>query len=304
MGRTPAPGAQGPLANPEVAGCLVLSRQRAQQAQHRGHRSRAEPAGRRPRHGVLARAHAAAGRGEGPRAQRVVDEQAAALARKEGEASLAAWQGHPSAGAALGATVKVSRAQAWPASRAVVDAVLQAPRPTRFPPGSVWISVRKAMPWCASPRCWPRAGAADPTQLPAQYAQSLGRCRDAGLLRGAQDPPQGGDHAAGREPMQRARRASDGSSRSAIIFGSSVAVAQLVESRIVIPVVVGSSPISHPNIHAASSLAPENSYSGRNSQFGNIHKARRFTSLFLSYTRGHWGSHAGPAGPHVLACAS
>jgi hypothetical protein len=33
---------------------------------------------------------------------------------------------------------------------------------------------------------------------------------------------------------------------SAIIFGSVVAVAQLVESRIVIPVVVGSSPISHP----------------------------------------------------------
>ena len=28
-----------------------------------------------------------------------------------------------------------------------------------------------------------------------------------------------------------------------------VAVAQLVESRIVIPVVVGSSPISHPSIH-------------------------------------------------------
>ena len=32
----------------------------------------------------------------------------------------------------------------------------------------------------------------------------------------------------------------------AIITNSTVAVAQLVESRIVIPVVVGSSPISHP----------------------------------------------------------
>lgn len=31
-----------------------------------------------------------------------------------------------------------------------------------------------------------------------------------------------------------------------------VAVAQLVESRIVIPVVVGSNPISHPKIHASS----------------------------------------------------
>ena len=31
-----------------------------------------------------------------------------------------------------------------------------------------------------------------------------------------------------------------------ILQGSAVAVAQLVESRIVIPVVVGSSPISHP----------------------------------------------------------
>ena len=31
------------------------------------------------------------------------------------------------------------------------------------------------------------------------------------------------------------------------IISSAVAVAQLVESRIVIPVVVGSSPISHPN---------------------------------------------------------
>jgi hypothetical protein len=34
-------------------------------------------------------------------------------------------------------------------------------------------------------------------------------------------------------------------------FGSTVAVAQLVESRIVIPVVVGSSPISHPNEYKA-----------------------------------------------------
>ena len=34
--------------------------------------------------------------------------------------------------------------------------------------------------------------------------------------------------------------------RSAILARSAVAVAQLVESRIVIPVVVGSSPISHP----------------------------------------------------------
>jgi hypothetical protein len=33
---------------------------------------------------------------------------------------------------------------------------------------------------------------------------------------------------------------------SVIIFGSAVAVAQLVESRIVIPVVAGSSPVSHP----------------------------------------------------------
>jgi hypothetical protein len=33
-----------------------------------------------------------------------------------------------------------------------------------------------------------------------------------------------------------------------------VAVAQLVESRIVIPVVVGSSPISHPSIYAGSQL--------------------------------------------------
>ena len=33
-----------------------------------------------------------------------------------------------------------------------------------------------------------------------------------------------------------------------------VAIAQLVESRIVIPVVVGSSPISHPNIEKPASI--------------------------------------------------
>jgi hypothetical protein len=40
----------------------------------------------------------------------------------------------------------------------------------------------------------------------------------------------------------------------AIIFASMVAVAQLVESRIVIPVVVGSSPISHPKYTKACNL--------------------------------------------------
>ena len=37
-----------------------------------------------------------------------------------------------------------------------------------------------------------------------------------------------------------------------LFAGTAVAVAQLVESRIVIPVVVGSSPISHPNISSHS----------------------------------------------------
>jgi hypothetical protein len=45
----------------------------------------------------------------------------------------------------------------------------------------------------------------------------------------------------------RARRMRAASDPLAIIRGAAVAVAQLVESRIVIPVVVGSSPISHPN---------------------------------------------------------
>ena len=44
-------------------------------------------------------------------------------------------------------------------------------------------------------------------------------------------------------PARRRRRAERG---SAILLGSVVAVAQLVESQIVILVVVGSSPISHP----------------------------------------------------------
>ena len=43
-------------------------------------------------------------------------------------------------------------------------------------------------------------------------------------------------------------------SKHATLFPLVVAVAQLVESRIVIPVVVGSSPISHPNIEKPASI--------------------------------------------------
>src|SRR4029434_679347 len=46
-----------------------------------------------------------------------------------------------------------------------------------------------------------------------------------------------------------------GASPPAIIVISTVAVAQLVESRIVIPVVVGSSPISHPKTFKAPACA-------------------------------------------------
>jgi hypothetical protein len=63
--------------------------------------------------------------------------------------------------------------------------------------------------------------------------------------------------------------------------GSAVAVAQLVESQIVILVVVGSSPISHPtkfnNLGAIAGCA----YSAEIPTVG-IHSARRFTSRFRS----------------------
>ena len=51
-------------------------------------------------------------------------------------------------------------------------------------------------------------------------------------------------------------------------FAFTVAVAQLVESRIVIPVVVGSSPISHPKF---------------NSNLASLHKSGAF--LFLVQTK-------------------
>src|SRR5204862_1200881 len=74
---------------------------------------------------------------------------------------------------------------------------------------------------------------------------SVGRRRGAGLLRGLEIALQGERQRKGDRAARRRERAAIERSL-AIIRPSAVAVAQLVESRIVIPVVVGSSPISHP----------------------------------------------------------
>ena len=106
--------------------------------------------------------------------QLVVDEQASALARKEGAEKLAAWQKSPdAAGAALGATVKVSRVQPGQQSRAVVDAVLKAKVDTLpawvgvdlGPQGYAVVRIARSM---AARRC------PDQSQLPAQYARAFG----------------------------------------------------------------------------------------------------------------------------------
>lgn len=125
--RSPAPGAQGPLASQKfldaVFGAESLKNKRNTEAVEiapnqlvAGRVTQYEPAHRRPFDEVREEARAL-----------LVAKRAADLARQEGQAKLAAWKQGGDASAALAASVVVSRQQPQGLPRAVVDAVLRAP---------------------------------------------------------------------------------------------------------------------------------------------------------------------------------
>lgn len=104
--------------------------------------------------------------------QIVAARQAAALARKDGEARLAAWKSQP-ATATLGAALTVSRVQPHEQPRALVDAVLRAPADAL----PAWVGVDLGQDGYAVVRINRIAGrdtvpGAD--KLPEQYAQAWG----------------------------------------------------------------------------------------------------------------------------------
>ncbi len=124
--RQPAPGAEGPLASPKLLEAIFsadsLSNKRNTEAVETAPSTlvsarivRHEPAAVRPLEEVKAQVRA-----------KVAEQQAAALARKEGEARLAELRNAPTTD--LGTPVQVvSRAQAGDVRREVIDAVLKTP---------------------------------------------------------------------------------------------------------------------------------------------------------------------------------
>lgn len=131
VGRTPAPGATGPLANAKFLGALftpdALERKRNTEALEVGPNQMVsgrivqyQPASTRPFAEVKAQVR-----------EQLVATRAAELAKKEGEQKLAAWKQAP-ASAAVGAPVVVSRQQPGQVAPAVVDTALRAD-PTALP---------------------------------------------------------------------------------------------------------------------------------------------------------------------------
>lgn len=125
--RIPQPGATGPLANPKFIEALFspdsLQNKRNTEAIEIGPNQMVAgrvvqytPAKRLPLEEVHARVR-----------EQYVAQKASELARKEGEAKLAAWKAAPASASGLGAAVQISREQARGQSRAVIDAALQAP---------------------------------------------------------------------------------------------------------------------------------------------------------------------------------
>jgi peptidyl-prolyl cis-trans isomerase D len=129
--RTPPPGAAGPLANPKFLQALFSSeavdRKRNTEAVEFGPNQmvagrivKHSPAHTRPFDEVKAQVR-----------ERVVNAKAAELARKDGEAKLAAWQAAP-ATAQLPAAVTLSRQDAGKQPRQVIEAALRAD-PAKLP---------------------------------------------------------------------------------------------------------------------------------------------------------------------------
>lgn len=170
VNRTPAPGAQGALANPRLLEAVfapdAVNNKRNTEAIEVGPQQLASarivthtPARTRPFDEVKDQVRA-----------QVVARESAALARKEGEAKLAAWQQAPDT-ATLDAAVKVSRVQPGNLGRAIVDAALKA-RADKLP---AWVGVDLGSEGYAVVRVNQVNGRAEvpgAEQLPAQYAQA------------------------------------------------------------------------------------------------------------------------------------
>jgi peptidyl-prolyl cis-trans isomerase D len=123
--RTPQPGAAGPLANPKFLNALfapdAVERKRNTEAVEfgpsqlvSGRITQYSPARTRSFDEVKAQVR-----------DRVVAARAAELARKDGEAKLAAWKANPAA-AQLPAAITVSRTEAGKVPKAVIDTALRA----------------------------------------------------------------------------------------------------------------------------------------------------------------------------------
>ncbi len=135
--RTPMPGAQGPLANAKFLEALFasdsLENKRNTEAIEvgpsqmvAGRVTTYTPARTLPLEEVRPRVRSL-----------YVGQKSAELARKEGEAKLAAWKASPAAAAGLAAAVQISREQPQGFPRSLVDAALRAP--TEALPG--WVGV-------------------------------------------------------------------------------------------------------------------------------------------------------------------
>jgi len=156
--RTPQPGAAGPLANPKFLAALfspdAVERKRNTEAVEigpnqlvAGRLTQYSPSHTRPYAEVQAQVR-----------ERVVAAKAAELARKEGEAKLAAWKANP-ASAQLPAATTLSRQDAGKQPRQVIDAALRA-EPGKLPSlagvdlgpdGYAIVQVNKVLPREAPP---------------------------------------------------------------------------------------------------------------------------------------------------------
>jgi len=126
VGRTPVPGATGPLANSKFLQALFSSESLEQKRNTEaievgpsqmvsGRVVQYQPARTLPFGEVQARVK-----------QLYVDEKSADLARKEGEAKLAAWKAKPDSATGLGAPAVIARDQPQDQPRAIIDASMVA----------------------------------------------------------------------------------------------------------------------------------------------------------------------------------
>ena len=254
-------GATGPLANAKFLDALFAPRHHPQQAKYRRRGDRAEPTRVGAHRSPFAGPHAAAGRSEGPGARkgrRPAGRYAGARARRRG-ARLAALKKDTNGAAVGGDAQVVSRGHreglAPPCDRRGLDA----PARRRFrrrvsvdlgDPGLRGVAHHQG----TGPR--PDRGGDNLPVRETQYAQAWGdaeaqayyaalrsRLKVEGQRAGRGEATGDATGGVGRRRISQGLLTHD---RGPIMQRSAVAVAPLVESQIVILVVVGSSPISHP----------------------------------------------------------